>query len=89
MKIAKTLVGMFALAAAATAVSAPASAVEWKNVTEDRLLNAAKDGNDWLIYGRDYCGYPPQPARPDQHGQRRQAEAAFTRSRSARSKARP
>ncbi|MEQ1716997.1 MAG: PQQ-dependent dehydrogenase, methanol/ethanol family [Hyphomicrobium sp.] len=54
MKIAKTLVGMFALASAATAVSAPVSALEWKSVTEDRLLNAAKDGNDWLIYGKDY-----------------------------------
>ena len=55
MKIAKTLVGMLALAAAATAVSAPASAADWKNVTDERLLNAGKDGNDWLIYGRDYA----------------------------------
>ena len=55
MKIAKTLVGMFALAAAATAVSAPASAADWKNVTDERLLNAGKDGADWLIYGRDYA----------------------------------
>lgn len=55
MKIAKTLVGMFALAVSASALSAPASALEWKNVTDDRLLNAAKDGNDWLIYGRDYA----------------------------------
>jgi len=54
MKIAKTIVGMFAMATAATALSAPVSAVEWKSVTEERLLNAAKDGNDWLIYGRDY-----------------------------------
>lgn len=55
MKIAKTLVGMFALATAASALSAPASAADWKNVTDERLLNAAKDGNDWLIYGRDYA----------------------------------
>ena len=56
MKIAKTLVGTFALAAAAAALSAPVTAADWKNVTEERLLNAAKDGNDWLIYGRDYSG---------------------------------
>ena len=56
MKISKTFVGMFALASAAAALSAPVSAADWKNVTDDRLLNAAKDGNDWLIYGRDYAG---------------------------------
>ena len=56
MKLAKTLIGAFALASAATALSAPVSALDWKNVTDDRLLNAAKDGNDWLIYGRDYAG---------------------------------
>lgn len=26
----------------------------WQNVTDERLLNAAKNPNDWLIYGKDY-----------------------------------
>ena len=54
MKIAKTMVGLLALSSAAVALSAPVSAFEWKNVTEERLINAAKDPNDWLIYGRTY-----------------------------------
>ena len=55
MKIAKTMVGLLALSSAAVGLSAPVSAFEWKNVTEERLLNAAKDPNDWLIYGKDYA----------------------------------
>jgi len=42
MKISKTFVGMFALASAAAALSAPVSAADWKNVTDDRLLDAAQ-----------------------------------------------
>ncbi len=55
MKISKTLLSLLAMGCTAAALPAPASALDWKNVTEDRLLNAAKDGNDWLIYGRDYA----------------------------------
>ena len=54
MKLSKALIGFLAMGSAAAALSAPASALDWKNVTEDRLLNAAKDPNDWLIYGRTY-----------------------------------
>ncbi len=61
MKITKTLAGMIALASAASAFAVPASAFDWKPVTDERLLNAAKDGNDWLIYGRDYHGSRHSP----------------------------
>lgn len=30
------------------------AAPTWQNVTDERLLNAAKNPNDWLIYGKDY-----------------------------------
>ncbi len=56
MKITKTLAGMIAAASTVAAFSAPVMALDWKPVTDERLLNAAKDGNDWLIYGRDYAG---------------------------------
>ena len=56
MKITKTLAGMIAAASTVAAFSAPGMAADWKPVTDERLLNAAKDGNDWLIYGRDYNG---------------------------------
>ena len=55
MKLRSTVLGLAALAAAATALSLPLTAAEWKSVTEERLLNAGKDPNDWLIYGRDYA----------------------------------
>lgn len=42
-----------ALALSAVYVSASA-APHWDNVTDERLLNAGKDGSNWLVYGRDY-----------------------------------
>ncbi|MCO5401714.1 PQQ-dependent dehydrogenase, methanol/ethanol family [Ralstonia soli] len=36
------------------AAALPAFAVEWASVTDERLLNADKDPNNWLIYGRTY-----------------------------------
>lgn len=42
-----------ALSAAYAAASA-ATPVKWDNVTDERLLNASKEPNNWLIYGRDY-----------------------------------
>ncbi len=54
MKIAKTLFSLLAMGSAAAALSAPASALDWKNVTDERLLNADKEPENWLIYGRTY-----------------------------------
>lgn len=46
-----------ALALSAAYVAIPQLAIaapDWKNVTDERLLNTSKDSNDWLIYGKDY-----------------------------------
>ncbi|MGH1419249.1 MAG: PQQ-dependent dehydrogenase, methanol/ethanol family [Hyphomicrobiaceae bacterium] len=53
MKIARPLMAAIATAGIAAA-ALPASALEWKSVTDDRLLNAGKNTADWLIYGRTY-----------------------------------
>jgi alcohol dehydrogenase (cytochrome c) len=45
---------LVALLSALLAASAPALGLEWASVTDDRLLNADKDPNNWLIYGRTY-----------------------------------
>lgn len=44
----------FALSMTYAAIAPLASAAEWKNVTDERLQNASKDADNWLIYGRDY-----------------------------------
>ena len=54
MKIAKTMLGLLALSGAAAGLSAPVSALDWKNVTDERLVNADKEPENWLIYGRTY-----------------------------------
>ncbi len=54
MKIGKTLMGMLALTGSAAALSAPATAWDWKPVTDERLLNADKEPDNWLLYGRTY-----------------------------------
>lgn len=36
--------------------SSALAAADWRNVTDERLLNASRDSNDWLTYGRDYNG---------------------------------
>ena len=46
--------GPLALCLSLLAAAAPAGALEWASVTEDRLLNADKDPSNWLIYGRTY-----------------------------------
>lgn len=51
------LTAAFALSMAYAAMPGSAlAAADWKNVTDERLLNAGKDSNDWLSYGRDYNG---------------------------------
>lgn len=45
--------GAFALALASTALASWA-APQWSNVTDQRLLNADKEPDNWLVYGRSY-----------------------------------
>ena len=40
---------------------AVAPALEWAEVTEDRLLNADKDGANWLTHHRTYNGWRYSP----------------------------
>ncbi len=40
-----------------------ALAVDWKAVTDDRLENAAKNADDWLIYGRTYSALRHSPLK--------------------------
>ncbi|HEY7647527.1 MAG TPA: PQQ-dependent dehydrogenase, methanol/ethanol family [Methylomirabilota bacterium] len=42
-------------------LAAPASAADWKEVTEDRLVNAQGDPNSWLMYNRTYNGWRYSP----------------------------
>lgn len=49
LSIALALTMTFAAASGPT-FAAPA----WSNVTDERLLNASNDSNNWLIYGKDY-----------------------------------
>src|SRR5947209_17709587 len=39
----------------------PALAAEWRDVTDDRLLNAGSDGANWLMYNRTYSGWRFSP----------------------------
>ncbi|PYN93468.1 MAG: PQQ-dependent dehydrogenase, methanol/ethanol family [Candidatus Rokuibacteriota bacterium] len=41
--------------------SGPAPAAEWRDVTDDRLLNAGSDGANWLMYNRTYSGWRFSP----------------------------
>src|SRR5438309_99142 len=41
--------------------SGPALAAEWRDVTDDRLLNAGSDGANWLMYNRTYSGWRFSP----------------------------
>lgn len=50
----KFTAGILAISSVLLAVPAPGYALEWSNVTDERLLNADKDPNNWLIYGRTY-----------------------------------
>jgi len=38
-----------------------ASAAEWRDVTEDRLLKAEGDAANWLMYNRTYSGWRYSP----------------------------
>ena len=42
-------------------LAAGARAIEWAEVTEDRLLNADKDPNNWLTFYRTYNGWRYSP----------------------------
>ncbi len=53
MKIARPLMAAIATVGVAAAAM-PASALDWKTVTDERLVNAGKNTADWLIYGRTY-----------------------------------
>jgi alcohol dehydrogenase (cytochrome c) len=57
-KVASVVRGAVAITMAVAGAAAPAiaSASDWKTVTDERLLNSAKDGNDWLVYGKNYNG---------------------------------
>lgn len=50
----KFTAGILAISSVLLAVPAPGYALEWSNITDERLLNADKDPNNWLIYGRTY-----------------------------------
>ncbi len=39
----------------------PAPAAEWRDVTDDRLLNAGSDPANWLMYNRTYSGWRYSP----------------------------
>jgi alcohol dehydrogenase (cytochrome c) len=39
----------------------PGGAIDWASVTEDRLLNADKDPNHWLMFYRTYNGWRYSP----------------------------
>src|SRR5206468_7002178 len=41
--------------------SGPALAADWRDVTDDRLLNAGSDGANWLMYNRTYSGWRFSP----------------------------
>src|SRR5206468_4092174 len=41
--------------------SGPALAAEWRDVTDDRLLDAGSDGANWLMYNRTYSGWRFSP----------------------------
>src|SRR5262245_30651122 len=52
----------FALALLSVLVlAAPTFAADWKEVTEDRLVNAQSDPNSWLMYNRTYNGWRYSP----------------------------
>jgi alcohol dehydrogenase (cytochrome c) len=42
-------------------VAGPARAAEWSDVTDQRLLDSDKDGNNWLTYHRNYSGWRFSP----------------------------
>lgn len=50
----RLLLGTALIAATFASTSVPALSLDWKDVTEDRLLNADKNPDDWLLYGRNY-----------------------------------
>src|SRR5436189_1458442 len=41
--------------------SGPELAAEWRDVTDDRLLNDGSDGANWLMYNRTYSGWRFSP----------------------------
>lgn len=41
--------------------STPTPAVEWRDVTDDRLLNAESDATNWLTYNRTHNGWRYSP----------------------------
>lgn len=47
-------IGLLAVATILIGLASSTLAREWSNVTEERLLNAGKDPDNWLIYGRTY-----------------------------------
>jgi alcohol dehydrogenase (cytochrome c) len=54
MKLAKTLAGLATVSAAVGGLVMPVTAAEWTAVTDERLLNADKEKDNWLIYSRTY-----------------------------------
>ena len=63
MKAIKGLLATAASAALLAGLAAPVHAVDWKDVTDDRLLNAESNGDDWLIYGHNYSATRHTPAK--------------------------
>jgi alcohol dehydrogenase (cytochrome c) len=58
-----TFLGLLAALTFAFLTLTPAllPAAEWRDVTDDRLLNAGNDPANWLMYNRTYEGWRYSP----------------------------
>jgi alcohol dehydrogenase (cytochrome c) len=54
MNVKSLLLGAAIASLVAVTASVPALAIDWKDVTEERLVNAESNPDDWLHYGRTY-----------------------------------
>ena len=54
MNVTKALVTTVASATMLVGIAGSALSLDWKDVTDDRLVNAGSEAGDWLIYGRTY-----------------------------------
>jgi len=57
MTASRPLLRALLLAVGIVGFTAPLAALDWKDVTDERLLNADQNPNDWLIYGGDYASH--------------------------------
>jgi cytochrome c553 len=53
------ILALVCLSFAFTATTAPAA--DWRSVTDERLLNAGSDADNWLMYNRTYNGWRYSP----------------------------